>query len=429
MPDIPIPEVQNQHQALISWKKSLKLAALVWLLSRILIFIAMLGIAPLLPDPPGGIQAEFSWGVFYAWDSVHYEAVATRGYEFQNDAQGYNIAFFPLFPLLIRGLMFFGLSFNVAGFLLSNLAFLAALAVLHHWVKSDLGNKVAWWSIVALAWCPFSLFGTVIYTEGLFLCFTVAALSSFDKGQYGWSSLWGSLATATRLPGIALIPSFCFIAWKQKRGFKAFIASIISSVGVLGFSLYCWLQFNEPFAFILTQQGWNREQDFPGQLWLKMLLQVILGTKNWHTLTLVDLWHPLIFILICCFFYALWKLRARQIIFVDIGFYILALILWLLVGDPLINFLMVFGGCVLLFFTRKRLNKLILVYGLLSFLIIFATGRTTSVERFAYGIISLAPALGIIFERYSRHAYATIAFFSILTITFAIRFAQDLWVA
>jgi len=429
MPNTPITKITNQHQILTSWQESIQLAVRVWLLSRILIFIAMVGIAPLLPAPPGGIQAEFGWEVFYAWDSGHYEAIATSGYQFQNDGQGYNIAFFPLFPILIRGLMFFGLSFNIAGFLLNNLAFLAALAVLHHWVKSELGHKVAWWSTIALAWCPFSLYGTVIYTEGLFLFFTVAALSCFDRGQYTWASLWGALATATRLPGIALIPAFFLIAWHQKRGINAFLASIISSAGLLGFIIYCWLKFEEPFAFILTQQGWNTKQDFIGQNWLKMLFQIIFGHQNWNQATLVDPWYPLIFLMICFLAYALWKLTERKTILIDICFYILALGLWLLAGDPLINSLMVLGGCLLLWLTRKRLNKLILIYGLLSFLIIFASGRTASVERYAYGIISLAPALGFVFERYPRHAYATIVFFSILTITLSIRFAQHLWVA
>lgn len=429
MPNFPVTTVQNRDLTLTSWQESIKLAALVWLLSRMLIFIAMLGIAPLLSAPSGGSEAELGWGVFSAWDSLHYERTVTIGYEFANDGQGYNVAFFPLFIVLIRGLMLLGIPFDIAGFLLNNLGFFAAIAVLHHWIKSDLGEKIAWWSIVALAWCPFSLYGTVIYTEGLFLFFTVAALSCFDREQYSWAALWGALATATRLPGIALIPAFFLIAWQQKRGLKAFLASLISSAGILSFIIYCWIEFSEPFAFILTQKGWESPPDFFGQNWLKMLFQVIFGNRNWQQETLVDPWHPLIFLLILSLGFALWKFTAKKTIIIDICFYILAIGLWILAGDPLINTLMVLGGCLLLWLTRKKLNPLLLVYGLLGFLIIFATGRTTSIERYAYGIISLAPALGIIFDRYPRHAYATIIFFIILLSTFSIRFAQHLWVA
>jgi hypothetical protein len=43
--------------------------------------------------------------------------------------------------------------------------------------------------------------------------------------------------------------------------------------------------------------------------------------------------------------------------------------------------------------------------------------------------VSLAIALGLVLERYPRWAYATMVFFSIILVNFAIRFSQHLWVA
>lgn len=42
-----------------------------------------------------------------------------------------------------------------------------------------------------MAWCPLSLFAGVIYTEGLYLLLSTAALRAFDKQQYGWTTFGG----------------------------------------------------------------------------------------------------------------------------------------------------------------------------------------------------------------------------------------------
>jgi len=109
-------------------------AAAMWLLSRLVIAAAMLLIAPLLPAPPGGIKPTVGWDVFYWWDSLLYNQIATSGYEYANDGKGHNVAFFPL-PLVIRAVMTFDLPFKVAGTLVNNLAFLGALIVLYYWVE------------------------------------------------------------------------------------------------------------------------------------------------------------------------------------------------------------------------------------------------------------------------------------------------------
>jgi Gpi18-like mannosyltransferase len=97
--------------------------------------------------------------------------------------------------------------FEVAGTLV-NICFLGAIIIVYLWVEEHHGKSAARWSSAVLAWCPFSLFGTVIYTEGLFLLLSTAALRAFDKKQYFWLALCGALATATRPTGIALIPAF-----------------------------------------------------------------------------------------------------------------------------------------------------------------------------------------------------------------------------
>lgn len=118
----------NQGKNLIS--NNLLFVVAIWCFSRMVIGISMLLIAPLLATPSGGVAATVSWDVFYAFDSVFYDKIATHGYEYSVINKQYSVAFFPLFPLLIRGLVSLGLPFKVAGTLVNNLAFFGVLIVL-----------------------------------------------------------------------------------------------------------------------------------------------------------------------------------------------------------------------------------------------------------------------------------------------------------
>jgi Gpi18-like mannosyltransferase len=403
----------------------------MWLLSRGIILLAMLGIAPFLPAPPGGIQAIGGWHIFSAWDSEFYQQIATSGYGFTDRTFGGNVAFFPLFPLAIHIVMRLGVSVEVAGTLVNNLAFLGALIVLYGWVEQRQGSGAAQWATAVLAWCPFSLFGTVIYTEGLFLLLSTAALRTFDNQHYKWAALWGLLATATRITGLALIPAFLLTAWQEKRSLAAYGASLVSGLGVLGYSLYCWLQFREPLAFLLVQrQEWQPQQDFWGQGWLKMLAQVTIGPANWKSGGIQDPWYPLLFSMICGIAYLLWRSRAKLgSMKTGYSFCFLIVVLWLLAGNPLINTTMVLGGAYLLWYSRHQISRVAIVYGFFTLGIIFSSGRTTSAERYVYGIVSIAIALGVLLARYPRWGYLAIIFFGVLLALFSIRFSQHLWVA
>ncbi len=389
----------------------------------------MLAIAPLLPAPPGGIAAEFGWSAFSAWDSLHYERIATSGYDFT----GSNPAFFPLLPgilgLLARG----GLPFDAAGAILCNVAFFGAAIVLHRWVSERYDpkvapKKIARWATIALVCCPYAVFGSTIYTEAPYLLFLVLSLRAFDRTEYRLAGIFGALATATRLTGLALVATFWWLAWRQRLGIGAFWAGLGAGAGIASYSAYCWWQSGNPLAFISAQAAWNRAQDYPGQLWLKVFAQIFLGPQNWPlpALGAADPWHPLAVGAILGL--ASWAWRQRGHLGAKVGAYGLGIGLWLLAGDPLLNALMVFGGMAVLWQTRHQLDRTALVYGCFSFAIIFLSGRTTSVGRFAFGIISLAPACGLLLARAPKHGLAIAIVCAIVQGLFAIRFAQHLWV-
>jgi Gpi18-like mannosyltransferase len=412
------------------YSKNRLFPVIMWLLSRGVIITAMLVIAPLLPAPPSGIVPEFGWQVFAAWDGEWYRKIVTNSYEYMPDGEQHSIAFFPLFPLVVRGVMALGLPFNVAGTLVNNFAFLGALMLVYSWVEERHGTSAARWTTATLAWCPFSLYGTVIYTEGLFLLLSTAALRAFEKQQYARVALWGALASATRVTGAMLVPAFLVVAWREGRKTPAYLASLATSLGLLLFSGYCWLRFGDFLAFVHVQQAWGGTRGFAWQEWLRIIRQAVVGSIDASTGAIKNPTHGLLFLGICAAASLLWYFRQRLgSIKVAYVFCILWFLLWLLAGDRLLKPVIVFGGIYLLWCLRSQLSRVVVVYGFFAFALLLNAGRTISVDRYAYGIVSLSVAYGILLARYPRLGYPIMSFFAIVLASFAIRFAQQLWVA
>lgn len=367
-----------------TWAEGLIFVIAVWLLSRLVIVIAMQLLAPISPISPvthsgtlpldynPGFVPQTSWNLFAHWDGAWYRKIATLGYDYAQDGKYHSIAFFPLFPLAIRAVMSLGLPSQIAGTLVNNLALLGALWLLYRWAQQRYNVSVARWATAVLAWCPFSLYGTVVYSEGLFLLVTTAALRSFDQGQYTKAALWGTLATATRSTGVALIPAFVIVAWQETRPKIAYIASLAASGGLLLFSLYCAIDFADPLAFVHVQQAWKWQH--PN--WFRVLINAFkLDEEN--LLRVVTFW----------------------------------------------------GGGYLLWYLRAKLPPVAVAYGFCSLGIILATGSLSSVSRYVYGIVSIALALGWLFASHPRWGYLTLGLFAVILVRFALRFAWWYWVA
>ena len=109
------------------------------------------------------------------------------------------------------------------------------------------------------------------------------------------------------------------------------------------------------------------------------------------------------------------------------GFCVLSILLWLVGGSPLITIVMAIGSVILLWHFRDDLGRIAISYGVFSGMIILSTGRTTSSERYIYGLVTVAIALGLLLSRYPRWGYATLIFFAVLLGNLSVRFAQNLW--
>ena len=420
------------------WTDDFLFPVSMWLVSRLLMGIAMFLIAPNLPALPDGITPHFGWGIFDAWDSVHYRAIATECYEIITDGKQHNLAVFPLFPVSIFMFMKLGFSFEIAGLIINNLAFLGTVYCLYSWVKKQCGISAAHWTIAVITCCPMSLFTGVIYTEGLYLLLSTIALRAFDQKQYHWTAICGAMATATRPTGMALIPAFLITAWRQNKPPIAYIVGLLSATGLLIFSLYCQLNFHDFLAFIAAQKGWRPSFGFDWEGWLNMFMQILFG-QNWYfgwvendQGGIKDLWYPLFFSLIvissCCLLY--WRKYFNPLIFYT--FYAIVILCLIIADQGLINNLlnvsMILGSSYLLWCFRKQLTPIMVIYGFCGIGLLLASGGTISLSRLAYGIVPLSAAIGICLSRYPRQAYLIMGLFITLLGKLAIGFAQEIWI-
>lgn len=408
---------------LMDWRFPL----IVWLASRCLIVGLMVGLAPHLPVPPGASQPLPGWGVFVGWDGKLYELIATQGYE----ALGAPYAvFFPLYPLLSRLLMSAEVSFAVAGTIVNNLAFLGALIVVHRWVAQWQTQAAARWVTAVLAWYPLSLFGTVTYTEGLYLFCSLSTLQAFDQHRYRWAIFWGILTTASRPTGIALLPALGLAAWKERRPLLAYGAAVLSAGGLGLFILYGGVRLGDPLAFYHAQKAWRPNLGIDWNGWLKLLTQMASGPVDRVTGFVRDPLHPLLFTLTCAIAgVLLWARQRLNNTIVGGGLAVIVLAQWLLGGDAWLNIVAIVGGSYLLWHCRHQLRPIVLSYGVCGLSLILGSGSVISLNRIAYGVVSLVIALGIVLSRYPRWGYVTLIFFAVILSSFSIRFAQQQWVA
>jgi hypothetical protein len=156
---------------------------------------------------PAGLTAPFGYfgdllaAPFARWDSVWYLAIARGGY----DHEAARTAFFPLYPLAMRGLGVVVGSDLIAGVLVSLAAFGVALVLLYRLVELDLGEEVARVTVLLVAFCPMSYFFSAVYSESLFLALSVGCIWQARMGRWAAAGALGALAAASRNSGVALL--------------------------------------------------------------------------------------------------------------------------------------------------------------------------------------------------------------------------------
>ncbi len=277
---------------------------LIFTISRLFIFGAGIVGDLMMPTEEGHWVADpnspflSQWA---KWDSQYYFDIATNGYWFRPEQQS-NVAFFPLYPMMMRILgQFLDNNVILSGFLVSNAAFFGALVFLYLLTELEVDSAAAGRAILYLAVFPTSFFFSSVYTESLFLMLSLASMYFARRRLWIPAALLGMLCASTRNIGV-LMWALVMWEWLRAQGWnlwkfykKEMWASLwggirqhwgdvliiaIIPLGLFAYIFFLKQNFDRPLAFIETQAAWGRENIGPVAVIQKNINFILAGELN-----------------------------------------------------------------------------------------------------------------------------------------------------
>lgn len=216
--------------------------------------------------------AEAVWAFF---DGAHFVRLAEFGYVDVGTQ-----AFFPLYPLLIRGMhQLTHLPIILSGQLVSILS-LAGAAIVLNYLFPKRGRQILFWLLVF----PTSFFFAAVYTESLFLFLSLLCLALLQRRHFLMAAMVAGLASATRLVGGFLAAA---VLWeyfqfyrslpdKRRRGWRLIVASaglgVLSLSGLLFFMWFLYYRFGDPLMFLHVQTLFGAERSSDRMILLPQVL-------------------------------------------------------------------------------------------------------------------------------------------------------------
>jgi hypothetical protein len=204
---------------------------------------------------------------FALWDGGWYTRIVEGGY----DETKSTAAFWPLYPMLVR-LVGEGTRWSpeTAGVLVSHLAFLGALLVLHRLVRDRYGEEIATRSIWLLALSPVAFFFSAFYTEALFLFLSVSAIWLARTSRWTWAAPVLGLAALTRSTGVlvAVPVGLALIRrWRETGNvpWRPGIQIAAAAATPLVFAAHLDRIWGEPLLMFRVQERWERAFALPWQ--------------------------------------------------------------------------------------------------------------------------------------------------------------------
>ncbi len=185
----------------------------LWISWRLALLVVPVLIGVLIPRGPASpvtfnsfgdlVRERTMWGWTH-WDGDWYADIAEQGYW-----RDFNVAYYPLYPHLIRWLGFFltvGHTsvdvFKMAGLLISSGAALATCILFYRLARLEYDTDIARLSVAYLLAFPTAFFMAAVYTESLFLALAIGAYYAARTNRWGWAMALAALAALTKNQGI-----------------------------------------------------------------------------------------------------------------------------------------------------------------------------------------------------------------------------------
>lgn len=200
------------------------------------------------------------------WDGGWYVYAAQHGWPhhvlggFGNKAQD-TLAFFPGLPFVIRIVHFvLPLSWIRAGEVAAFLTQIAMVAGVWLLAKDTWGEPVADRSVVLLCFFPGAFVLAIMYSEPLLIAAAAFCILALRHQRWWLAGVFGAIATATRVTGLALLLCCAweaFVVIRADRRWISLVSVLLTPAGIVGWFLYLWALTGARLAWLDTERhGW-----------------------------------------------------------------------------------------------------------------------------------------------------------------------------
>lgn len=223
------------------------------------------------------------------WDCGWYLEIVRNGYSqiVPPDAPGQtSLAFFPVYPLLIKGLAAVaGIDVLAAALTISNLCFIAALVYIYRYAcLLGFSRQTGLLAVALLCFVPQGFVFSAVYTESLFLMLLAGAMYHLRRGHFLLAGLMAAVLSGVRANGVFFV--FFVLFWIFRTfGWQAFLRPwqrpqlfvpvVLAPLGLFCFWAYCFATTGDAFAQASTvAHGWGWRSDLP---WRNVLAHLLTG--------------------------------------------------------------------------------------------------------------------------------------------------------
>ena len=213
--------------------------------------------------------------IWSIWDSRWYLSIARDGYSYSG-IQESNAAFAPGLPLLMRAVCDAlrradDDAYLIAGFVITNVALVVALAYLVRLVHLDFDHATATRTVLYLLVFPSSFFLSAVYPHSLFLALAIMSFYYARQGRWWLAGLLGGCTGLTRIQGCAMVIPLGY-EYLRQHGFQLkrlrldILGLGLVPVGFLAFGTYLFVNTGEPLATLKAGAVWHRQVSWPWEV-------------------------------------------------------------------------------------------------------------------------------------------------------------------
>ncbi len=248
-----------------------------------------------LPAPNGIVRIMFPtdtapgyWVVMGNWDGQWYQQIATSGYPNPlplDDLGAVDMnawAFFPLYPLIVGGLMkVTGGDFYVVGGITAMVIGAVAMVLLFRLVDRAVGRWEAVVAVVGVCTFVSAPILQATYTESLALLLVVLSLLLVRARRYWWVAVVLLLLALTRNVVVAMVPvlmAHAVVRWRSEHGAfpmrdRILLGALAVEAGALSglWPVVIGLGTGNPAGYAQTMEAWKIGTDIKLSTWWNYL--------------------------------------------------------------------------------------------------------------------------------------------------------------